>query len=307
MRIRVFPAWLLIVAVFPAYGAAADTDHTYDTPGRMPQGEFSNRDFTLHTCDAGSNQTAISISVRSEQPTLVPDTWKTKQDTPANYNPRSNNINSTAMMIVAIRATLRGSAVINGGASPAYGLIASYFDSDTFYYAISHGGGRPSCMLDTATILKTFLPPPAGPDTEMTVATCIRGDSFAYVVADPHVLSANSAVTTIVNVPPATPPDCNNTCPDPPRGHTFNPRADPVAIGNRGEVDPSHVDIRLGIEMPSRLRPVLRHDLCTTSGSVVGISDLLAVVVGHGDEATEGILGIGSEQFRRNFIRVLLK
>lgn len=67
----------------------------------------------------------------------------------------------------------------------------------------------------------------------------VGGDSFTYTVTDIHSQSASNTVTMTVTAPIPPAPDYDATYPNPPRSHTFDPRADTsltiVSIGTPSE------------------------------------------------------------------------
>ena len=263
-------AFAVLAGLCVASGQAADTTYTYDTLGRVIRVDYANGNSTLYTYDAAGNRTAVSVSVLPAQPTAVPDTPDTNENTPVTYDPRVNDISVAPMTIIATGAPLHGSVIINSGTSVTYTPASGYFGTDSFYYTISNGSGGQSTAFDTITIHQTFPQPTAGPVSETTTANTPRmfdprsaatgagitltgtpvasngtvvnnggatltytpntnyvgGDSFTYTVTDIHSQSASNTVTMTVTAPIPPAPDYNNTYPNPPRVHTFDPRAD---------------------------------------------------------------------------------
>jgi YD repeat-containing protein len=204
---RLVLSFLLVAGLCCAAGQAADTTYTYDMLGRVIRADYPNGNSTLYTYDAAGNRTAVSTSVLSAQPTAVPDSEETNQDTAKTYDPRVNDISVSAMTIIATGAPFHGSVVINSGMTLTYTPAPGYFGTDTFFYTIANGSGGQSYALDTITIDQTFPPPTAGPVTETTDAdTPVTFDPRSAATGDGIVLTGTPVAShgTVVNNSGAT-------------------------------------------------------------------------------------------------------
>lgn len=181
---------------------AGSVGYTYDTLGRVIRVDYPNGNSTLYTYDAAGNRTAVSSSVLSSQPTANPDTPSTNENTAVTYDPRVNDVSSTAMTIIATSAPLHGVVVINSGTSLTYTPAGGYFGTDTFFYTVANGSGGQSYALDTITVVQTFTPPTAGPYSTNTDAdTAKTFDPRSAATGDGITLTGTPAAShgTVVN------------------------------------------------------------------------------------------------------------
>jgi len=187
--VRALRALVLLAAALalaPTQSEAANVIYTYDMLGRVTRVDYPNGNATLYTYDAAGNRTAVSTSVLSASPTAVDDpSISTNENTAVTFDPRGNDISSSAMTIIATGAPLHGSVAINGGTSFTYTPATGYYGVDTFYYTITNGSGGQSYALDTVTIAQTFPPPTASPFSEETNAnTPVTFDPRVHATGD---------------------------------------------------------------------------------------------------------------------------
>ena len=141
----------------PANGTAvlnADKTITY-----TPNANYNGTDtftYTISDGNGGADTATVTVTINATEdvPDAIDDTAATDEDTAVKVNVLANDtdVDGDTLIITAVTAPAKGTAVINADKTITYTPNANYNGTDTFTYTISDGKNG----TDTATVTVTI-------------------------------------------------------------------------------------------------------------------------------------------------------
>jgi YD repeat-containing protein len=121
---------------------AVDVTYTYDALGRLTSATYACSASSSYVYDPAGNRTSTATAAQGAcPPVAVNDSVTTAFNTPATFDPRTNDSdpNGYALTISSATAPGHGAAIVNSGASITYTPTTGYSGADSFTYTISNG------------------------------------------------------------------------------------------------------------------------------------------------------------------------
>jgi YD repeat-containing protein len=142
-------------------GSQAPTtlSHTSNSITYTPASSYLGKDYFTYAVTnshGGSGSATVYMTVGTPGPIAKADNVTTPENTPANYDPRTNDIEPNppgySLTITSTTTPSHGTVVINSGTSLTYTPTTGYTGSDSFSYTISDSHGSTSTAVDTVNI-----------------------------------------------------------------------------------------------------------------------------------------------------------
>lgn len=151
--------------------AYAGNTYVYDDLGRLVQVTYNTGQVTKFAYDPAGNRRTVTVQNTNVPPTAIDDSVSTNEDTPIEFNPRSNDTdpNNDPLTISNVTAGLNGNAVVTSDKLRIiYTPNANYNGSDVIQYTINDGRGGTATGNVNITIIPVNDPPNAVNDTKST-------------------------------------------------------------------------------------------------------------------------------------------